>query len=81
MRKRPRSIAPHYVRKGKAARAIYQTVHGALPTVQFEFMSRDTDEVIKVEMDIESATEFLNQAIAVHSVISPRLQTRTNIFN
>lgn len=59
---------------GSAARAVYQG-ETSLPHIEFRFETQTKDEIseVVIEMDLESATKFIQSAIAAHEVSVPSL--------
>lgn len=59
---------------GSAARAVYQG-EMQMPHLEFRFETKDSNDAyeIVIEMDIVSATKFLNSALAAHSASAPQI--------
>lgn len=74
-----RKVIHFDVKSATAARAIFQQGRGAIPKVQFKFLTYD-DEEVEFELEMIEAGKMIEQAMSAYNAISPPLKTSRGGF-
>ena len=78
-RKKRRPVYHHKAIRAKAARAIFQEVHGAIPKIALTFIMLDDTEHT-FELEFAEAGKMIEQAMSAYNAIMPPLKTSRGGF-